>query len=230
MEGHIYTVCAGSDYANSKCGFTTQDVWPYLQNNYARTMIPLTIRKVMQVPNARLAESMLFCAMDSYRKVANHEVFDIDDETLTQSYDSVNLFFDSLTAGNPSLAQCVFVQPPAPSRTRNTSGLSVHQLAKQAAKERREQRLRAFNSRIQQEQEKSAKIENLPSFFISTCCTVGTGLKVSTEKFRHAFNDFSGESLSCYDLVPIMKARDFIKKLTRFDGDLVQGFWGLALK
>ena len=88
MEGHIYTVCAGTDYGNSKCGYTTQDVWPYLQNNYARTMIPLTIRKVMQVPNARLAESMLFCAMDSYRKVANHEVFDVqDDETLTQSYE-----------------------------------------------------------------------------------------------------------------------------------------------
>ena len=147
MEGHIYTVCAGIDYANSKCGYTTQDVWPYLQKNYARTMVPLTIRKVMQVPHARLAENMLFCAMASHRKVANHSVFDIDHETMIRSYDSVKQAFDALTAGNPFMTQCAFVEPPAPSKTRNNSGLSVHQTAKQAAAEHRQQRLHAFKSR-----------------------------------------------------------------------------------
>ena len=101
MEGHIYTVCAGSDYANSKCGYTTQDVLPYLQTNYVRTMIPLTIRKVMQVPYARLAESMLFCAMDSHRKVAKHleQFLMLMKRLLTQSYHSVKVAFDALTAG-----------------------------------------------------------------------------------------------------------------------------------
>lgn len=109
--------------------------------------------------------------------------------------------------------------------------MSVHQVAKQAAAERRQQRLRAFNSRIQKEQEKAAKIEKLLSAFISTFCSAGPDFKVSTEEFRHAFNMFANDkTLTCYDLVPIMKARGYIKKRIRVDGNNVQGYVGICLK
>lgn len=70
MSGCIYTVCAGEDYENSKAGYTTQEVWSYLKSNYARTMVPLTIRKVMTVPLARAAEGMLFAVIAQYRAIS----------------------------------------------------------------------------------------------------------------------------------------------------------------
>lgn len=237
MDGHLYTVCAGTDFANSKCGFTIHDVWSYLKNNYARTMVPLTIRKVLHVPYARLAESMLFCAIDSYRKAANHEVFDIDDDTLTQSFESVKTAFDALTAGNPFLTKCTFVESRAASsrtRRRNKSSLSVNQIAKKAAAERRKQRVDAYNLRMQQEQqetrEKEANIEKLLTAFISTICSTSPDLKVGSVALLAAYNKFAPDhTLLSTAFNAKMKAKGYIKKVIRLDGELMQGFVGLAL-
>lgn len=66
--GHIYAVMSGSHRSGMKCGYTIH-VCPehYLHTQYARMMQPLTIIKIMHMPDALLGVKMLFRCLARFR-------------------------------------------------------------------------------------------------------------------------------------------------------------------
>ena len=237
MSGCIYTVCAGEDFENSKAGYTTQEVWSYLQTNYARTMVPLTIRKVMTVPLARSAESMLFAIMKPNRKTANHEVFDIGQDDLCSAFQAVANAFEALRARNSEIEKCVLISPPDKPRTRRPLEPSVNQLKKLAITERRNERIKKFQDDEKQKEELENDITRCLTSFISSKCIQGTNHNVSSVRLLGVFNAFLLSELKPKQLQvdatyfnEKMIALGFVKKYTKINSRGMQAFRAIDLK
>ena len=81
MAGYVYAVCTAGNYHNVKNGFTTvADPFQYINNQYARTMVPLEVIDVVPVVKACSMEKLSRIALAPYRIADNHEVFDLGDE------------------------------------------------------------------------------------------------------------------------------------------------------
>ena len=104
MAGFVYAVCNSTEFHRTKCGFTTS-MCPasYCIREYSRTMPDLTTRHFMHVPDAHLAERLLFAALAPYRLDTRHEVFDVDDDDLKLGFDSVKEAFTALRKSNPAM-------------------------------------------------------------------------------------------------------------------------------
>jgi hypothetical protein len=99
--GHIYAVMSGSNRSGVKCGYTTH-VCPehYLHTQYARMMQPLTIIKIMHLPDALLGEKMLFRCLARFRSCCKHEVFNVT------SLQDVLVAFNAVKSGFEAMAEC----------------------------------------------------------------------------------------------------------------------------
>ena len=181
--GHLYAVCAGQGFDKTKGGFTTAYVWSYLQSNYARTMHPLSIRKVMKVSFPRLAESMLFATLTEQRVVSNHEIFCVSDDQLDAGFATVRDAMLALQKINPDIVTPEMVIEPANERQRrrNKVELSASQLHKAEADQRRRERVKDYEAKQLQAKEDDKKKQEAVSKLMTDCCEKGSTYKVSTK-------------------------------------------------
>ena len=241
MAAFIYTVCAGDDYDNSKSGFTdTQNVWSYLDKNYARTMVPLTIRRVLKVPKGRLGESLLFAAIEPFQKVCNHEVFAIPESELTKAYEIVKSCFDSLQSLNPSLISAVYLKrPDCPSEPRRIMGPTVRQAVIQKAADRRQERLTKFQQTVSskelKEKTKKQLMRDSLNSFLARGYLIGPALRIKSQDLMISFESYfklkHPDAVFDVDLkyfVHQMKELGFEKKRIRLPSSqqLIHGYHG----
>lgn len=67
--------------------------------------------------------------------------------------------------------------------------------------------------------------------FLAQLCRIGNDLKVGSLALLAAYNKFAPDhQLTSSDFNAKMKAKGFIKKVVRIEGELMQGFVGLSLK
>lgn len=202
-------------------------------------MVPLTILKIYKVPNAKLAEEILFCALDEYRVVENHEVFDVTPGLLGQAFECVKEAFDAMTRINLKLPVVEEVDISSYKRGKNrryTNEVSVNQIRKIEAAERRQARVKAYEEKQDEikhcSQTREEEIDANLKKFIENKCEVGNDKKeyraLSSEMLQ-AFNKTYQVHMYSKAFNSKMKDLGFAKKQVRIGQHVNSGYEGIRL-
>lgn len=206
----------------------------YLTREYSRTMTSLTTRKLLHVPDAPLAERLLFAALSAYRVVRNHEVFDVDTKTLEQAFDSVATCFSTLAGTNPEM------------QLQDVEALTVEewyrvkhagQQAACAAKvlARKRERDAIASEKAEQKRRKTEepavrrqRLLELLDEFIQRRCVTCFDLEIEIKTFKKLFEHHAQEILSSVALISFMKDKGYLKfQKRKDDGDRSYFFSGI---
>ena len=254
MSGWLYAVCCGDRFTETKCGYTTCEIpYKYLASNYARTYHPLTTRKLLHVPDATLAEKMLFRAVADGRLSPSHEIFNLEDTQLQAGFDAVEQAFAVLAmgdktkfcSGNVALtveehAKAKQARAQAKKRRREQANVETQALKflrEQQATARVKDALETAQAKadkqradeIKKDRQQKEETMKLSEFINNQCC-VGPKLSVGVTQFRDAFNATVGMPLDASKLKNKLQSRGFMHKVIKVEGHAKRCFLGLSLK
>lgn len=95
-----------------RCGFTTRYEWPFIERSLTRDSA-IIIKRMLWVPCVRMAEQILFAALEPYRHRRaddmSMEMFDIDDAMITSAFESVISALRAISLCNKTLRDPQYV-------------------------------------------------------------------------------------------------------------------------
>lgn len=226
MAGHIYAVCRDGDEDNTKCGFSCQEIWKYIAANYGKTMFPLKIRKVMWVPDAKLAEDILFVIINERRKTERHEIFDLDDAYLLESFDILR---DTIKTMTRNQIHPYFVQPPETETVGRVNQVqrSINQLKKEQAAERKQNSVAQYEQKMAQEKQAEKVLSSHIKAFVDKHRSQND--KVFSVDLHKAFLKELSGNCSIIKFNEHLAKNGFVKKDIRIGKKSTKGFEGLCL-
>lgn len=252
MAGYCYFCCTQNNYAQVKGGMTcTADPYAYLNDNYARTMVPLQVLAVIPVSNARLMERLMFHMLTPKRIDPKHEVFNMTDGQ--GGFD--NALWEQVVMllkqcdGMSQLATAAEARNLKVERQKEREDKKAMRLQQQ--QDRRTARVARINKQTdyedtrlerkrekkeQREREKAdAKVEWLRKFaetmesFLQYKCVSHPSSTVPTITFKQAFEVHQGGHATSENIKNFMVKKGFRWADKKVRGKAVRSFFGITL-
>ena len=219
--GFVYGVAAGrgsAAWSAVKLGLTRQgNPVVYCRRQYERVLWPLNIIRIVEVPNAGLAEQMLFEALAPYRVSRDRELFDMTgrNQDLEMAFDSLKPAFEAIHGSDPKPRRGVAEYPLEEYRQ------ALRDSAPSLATLSEEELCHAKRARV--------------DVFMASKCVFGPPYAVSARELFDAFKAFSKSNtpavaVSASEMYAILRAKGFTKEMVRTGSRRLQGFHGVGLK